>query len=441
MIELLWTTNEKSADYSFNKSHAACYALISYRTAYLKANYPAEYMAALISSVMSTKDKVPFYVSRCDEMGIEILPPDVNVSDHEFVVVEGNIRFGLDAVKGVGFQAVEAIKAARDEGGPFNSIWDFCERVDLRTVNKKTIDGLTKCGAFDSTGATRKGVLAVLDQAQGAGQKLQQDAAIGQGSIFDLAEVDGGSTKAAPRHAYPPIPPDEFEQSELLRLEKEAIGLFVSAHPLKEVKDALREKVDCSLSALDDKRDGESVCVGGMVAEARKIKTKRGDFMMFAQLADLEGTVELVVFGRSLDACEEALAGDSVVIVKGRVDHKDKSKTAVVVQDVSRFEPSNKVIEGARERAEARAEAEPTQGVETAFTFTVPVEALSEALIDDFKHILSNYPGDSEVVLQIASSQQQRAIKLGREFRVAASPGLRADVQALVGEEKLEAAA
>ncbi|HEY7953059.1 MAG TPA: DNA polymerase III subunit alpha, partial [Solirubrobacteraceae bacterium] len=161
VIEFLWHTNEKSADYSFNKSHAACYGLIAYRTAWLRANYPAEYMAALISSVMSTKDKVPFFVARCEEMGIEILPPDVNLSDHEFTVVEGNIRFGLDAVKGVGYQAVEAIKQAREGSGPakparpFQSLWDFCERVDGRAVNKKAIEALIKCGALGSTGATR----------------------------------------------------------------------------------------------------------------------------------------------------------------------------------------------------------------------------------------------------------------------------------------------
>ena len=156
MIESLWATNEKSADYSFNKSHAACYALISYRTAWLKANYPAEYMAALISSVMDTKDKVPFFVNQAEAMGIEILPPDVNLSDHEFMVVEGNIRFGLDAVKGVGYAAVEAIKRAREEDGDFTSLWDFCERVDGRAVNKRSIEALIKCGAFGSTGATRR---------------------------------------------------------------------------------------------------------------------------------------------------------------------------------------------------------------------------------------------------------------------------------------------
>src|ERR671938_76031 len=157
VVDWLWSTNERSADYSFNKSHAACYALIAYRTAWLKANSPAEYMAALISSVMDTKDKVPFFVNQAESMGIEILPPDVNDSDHEFMVVDGNIRFGLDAVKGVGYAAVEAIKAAREDGGPFDSIWDFCERVDARAVNKKAIEALVKCGAFGSTGATRRG--------------------------------------------------------------------------------------------------------------------------------------------------------------------------------------------------------------------------------------------------------------------------------------------
>src|SRR4051794_13616152 len=226
VIDWLWDTNERSADYSFNKSHAACYGLISYRTAWLKANYPAEYMAALISSVMDTKDKVPFFAAQAEGMGIDILPPDVNLSDHEFVVVDGNIRFGLDAVKGVGFAAVEAIKAAREEGGEFASLWDFCARVDPRAVNKRAIEALIKCGAFGSTGASRKGMLAVLEQAQSAGQKTQLDAQIGQGSIFDLGDTDpagGASPFAAPQH--PPIPPQEFDKAELLAVEKEAIGL------------------------------------------------------------------------------------------------------------------------------------------------------------------------------------------------------------------------
>src|ERR1700744_4558614 len=193
----LWKLNEAAPDSSFNKSHAACYGLISYRTAYLKANYPAEYMAAVISSVMNTKDKVPFFVNRCAEMGIEVLPPDVNASDHSFVVAENAIRFGLDAVKNVGHAAVEAILRTRDEG-PITSIYDFCERVDSRAVNKRAIECLIKCGALDSTGGTRKGMLEALPAAQSSGQKAQEDAQLGQGSIFDFGEEAGSGGAPSP---------------------------------------------------------------------------------------------------------------------------------------------------------------------------------------------------------------------------------------------------
>ena len=222
VIEFLWQTNEKSADYSFNKSHAACYALISYRTAWLKANYPAEYMAALISSVMSTKDKVPFFVARCEEMGIEILPPDVNLSDHEFTVVDGNIRFGLDAVKGVGYQAVEAIKRAREDGGAFSSLWDFCERVDGRDGQQEGDRGADQVrrARLDRRDVARA-CWRCSSRRRRAGQKIQQDAQIGQGSIFDLAETSqapaASGSAAAPGSGctpvHPPISGEEFEQA------------------------------------------------------------------------------------------------------------------------------------------------------------------------------------------------------------------------------------
>ena len=198
VIQELWAVNEAAADYSFNRSHAACYALIAYRTAWLKANYPAEYMAALISSVMSTKDKVPFFVAQCEDMGIEVLPPDVNESGHDFKVVEGNIRFGLDAVKGLGYQAVEAIIRAREEDGPFTSVWDFCRRVDCQAVNKKASESLVKCGAIDSLPGYRTGMMRMLPNAQAAGAQMQQDAQRGQGSFFDLDDGPGAVSAARP---------------------------------------------------------------------------------------------------------------------------------------------------------------------------------------------------------------------------------------------------
>jgi DNA polymerase-3 subunit alpha len=431
VIEQLWTINERSADYSFNKSHSACYALIAYRTAWLKANYPAEYMAALISSVMDTKDKVPFFVAQAEQMGISILPPDVNLSDHEFVVVEGNIRFGLDAVKGVGFAAVEAIKNAREDGGPFQSLYDFCARVDGRAVNKKAIEALIKCGAFGSTGASRKGMLSVLEQAQGAGQKSQQDALIGQGSIFDMGGGDGGAPVSnTPSHA--PIPAIEFDRSEMLAAEKESLGLFISAHPLKDVRPALSAAVDCSLAEVSAKRDGEWVTIGGMIAQAKRIRTKKGDPMMFATLDDLEGSVELVIFGKALASSEDAVAADTIVLVRGRIDHKDRDKTCVIAQQIERFEPSPEEVQQAAEEAEKRAAALPS-----VLRLRLDATALAASVLVELKDVLAEFPGESEVVIELATSVGERRLKLGADFRVARGAALHAELDALLGAAML----
>jgi DNA polymerase-3 subunit alpha len=434
-IEFLWQTNEKAADYSFNKSHAACYALISYRTAWLKANFPAEYMAALISSVMSTKDKVPFFVARCEDMGIEILPPDVNLSDHEFTVVDGNIRFGLDAVKGVGYQAVEAIKRGREEGGEFASLWDFCERVDGRAVNKKAIEALIKCGAFGSTGATRKGMMGVLEHAQAAGQKIQQDAQIGQGSIFDLAEASApasGEQGAAPgsiftKPVHPPITGEEYEQAELLSVEKESIGLFISAHPLKPLREALRARVDCPLAALEGRRDKDWVTVGGIIVEAKKIRTRNGDHMMFATLDDLAGSVEILVFGKALAEFESSLAVDEVVLIKGRVDHKEAGKTCLVVQSVERFAPSEEEIE--RADADAGKRAATATAIAEPVHLRVELSALGTGVIEDLKQTIEDFPGPAEVLLDVDTSSGVRRLKLGEAYRVQHTPTLRTELE------------
>jgi DNA polymerase III subunit alpha len=456
VIEWLWTTNERSADYSFNRSHAACYALIAYRTAWLKANYPAEYMAALISSVMDTKDKVPFFVAQAEQMGISILPPDVNYSDHEFVVVDGNIRFGLDAVKGVGYAAVEAIKRARGDADPahptpirpFLTLFDFCSRVDSRAVNKKAIEALIKCGAFGSTGATRKGMLMMLEQAQGAGQKAQQDAAIGQGSIFDLVPADaspsslgdgdggagdgdrgagdGGAGFVTPSHA--PIPAVEFDRAELLAAEKESIGLFISAHPLKEVRAALQARVECPLSELPGRKDGDWVTVGGIIAETKQIRTKKGDPMMFATLDDLEVSVELLVFGNVLATAGEVLAQDSIVLVRGRVDHKDRETTCIVVQQVERFEPTAEEVEQAREQAARR------PVMPSALRLRLDATALAASVLSELKDVLAGFPGESEVVIELSTSVGERRLRLGPEFRVAHGPSLHAELDALLGD-------
>ena len=266
---------EKAQDYSFNKSHAACYALIAYRTAWLRANHPCEYMAALISSVMNTKDRVPFYVNACHELGIEVLPPDVNESQIDFAVVDGKIRFGLNAVKGVGEIAARTIIRAREEGGPFESIWDFTERVDPSVVNKRALESLVKCGALPGS---RLGMLEVLEQALSYGQKQQADRLAGQGSIFD-GHFDSAEM-ASERH-HPPISSEEFEKPELLRLEKETLGLYVSEHPLSSLRTEMRVKTDATIAELERRRDGETVVVGGIVSAVKQMTTKRGEPMVF----------------------------------------------------------------------------------------------------------------------------------------------------------------
>jgi len=434
VIDELWAANEAAADYSFNKAHAACYALIAYRTAWLRANHPAEYMAALISSVMQTKDKVPFFVSRCEEMGIEVLPPDVNESEHDFVVLrqEGErnggrakIRFGLDAVKNVGGAAVDAVLAARAEGGPFRSIWDFCERVDARAVNKRAIESLVRCGALASTGATRTGMLSVLEQAQGAGQKVQQDAMLGQGSIFDFGEPERGATGsgASAFGQELPVPALPDGRQDLNLWEKETLGLFLSSHPLKELRPALRARVDCGLAELADRRDGDWVTVGGVIAEAKRIRTRKGEPMMFATLDDLEGQVEILVFNSAYAQNADKLDVDSVILVRGRVDHKEQGETKLVVQEVEPFDPSTEEVERAAAE-EAQAAAAPPPRLRLQLETTVPV-----AFLDDLKEVVSHFPGRHELVLCIG----ERTLVLGPGFCVSDSSAFRADLTSLAG--------
>jgi DNA polymerase III subunit alpha len=428
----LWKLNEAAADYSFNKSHAACYGLISYRTAYLKANYPAEYMAAVISSVMNTKDKVPFFVNRCAEMGIEVLPPDVNSSDHSFVVSANAIRFGLDAVKNVGHGAVEAILRAREDA-PIASVWDFCARVDARAVNKRAIECLIKCGALDSTGATRKGMLEALPAAQSAGQKAQEDAQLGQGSIFDFGDGgDDGGGGASSSHHRPPISAAEFERRELLAMEKETLGTYLSSHPLSEVREALRARVDCGLAELANKPDGAWVTVGGIVADSKKIRTKSGNQMMFATLDDVEGQVEMLVFKADQAESAGAIETDAVVLVRGRIDHKERGETKLVVQEAERFEPDGEEI--AQARTTASAPAEPLR-------LSIAAASLGNPhLIEELKTLFEGHKGDADVYLAIPGEDgKSREWKLGEEFRVRHSSKLLAELDHLLGAGALAA--
>ena len=405
----LWKDMEQSQDYSFNKAHAAAYALIAYRTAYLRAHHPREYMAALISSVMNTKDRVPFYVNACHELGIEVEPPDVNSSQHDFAVVEGKIRFGLNAVKNVGDSAARAIIAAREEGGPFASLWNFTERVDPQVVNKRALEALVRCGALDSTGASRKGMLEVLDSALSWGGREQADRMAGQGSIFDLGDAPAADR---PKH-HPPLSVDEFEKGELLRLEKETLGLYVSEHPLAGIREQLRRKVDCPLAELARRRDGEVLTVGGIVGAVKHLTTKKGDPMVFMRLDDLTGSAETVVFNSVFAAARDLCVADTLLVIKGRVDHKQEGETKLIAMEVSAFEAT-------AEKREVLLKIDGTKA--------------HAGVIRELAALVKDYRGEARVVLAIETSGGPKTLAFGPEYRVQPVPDFFAEVKQLLGE-------
>jgi DNA polymerase III subunit alpha len=399
----LWKDMEQSQDYSFNKSHAACYALIAYRTAWLKAHHPKEYMAALISSVMNTKDRVPFYVNACREIGIEVLPPDVNGSECDFAVVEGRIRFGLNAVKNVGDSAARAIVAARGEGGQFTSLWDFTERVDPQVVNKRALESLVKCGALDSTGGSRRGMLEALEHALSHGQRASDERLRGQSSLF--AEVQE-------KIEHPPIRSEEFEKNELLRLEKETLGLYVSEHPLEAVRAQLRRRTDATLAELERRRDGEVVTVAGIVSALKQLTTKKGEPMVFMRLDDVLGSAEVVVFNSVYAEARELLVPDAVLVVKARVDHKE-GESKLIALEVTAFE-------AAPERGEVR--------------LRLDARRARAGIIRELAAVVRDFPGEAPVVVDLVTSEGPRVFQFGTEYRVKPEPDFFAEVKALLGE-------
>jgi len=370
---------------------------------------------------MGTKDKVPFFISRCAEMGIAVLPPDINQSDHGFVVTDEGIRFGLDAVKNVGHSAVEAIIEARRDR-EFTSLWDVCERVDSRAVNKKALECLVMCGALDSLPGSRKGMLEVLPEAQASGSRVQADSIAGQGSFFDMEEagVDFGGSAA-----NPPIPEEEFEESDLLALEKETMGTYLSAHPLDGLREAIAVAADCPISELSSRRDDEWVTVGGLVTEYRKVRTRAGKQIAFATLSDVESEIELLVFNPDDSQKTAAIQPDAVVMVKGRIDHTDRG-TKLVVQGADRFEPDPGQIEEAKQRMAERNEP---------LTLRVDEDRFSADALEDVKSLLENHRGETDVDLLVIGPNRETKLRLGPDFRVTRSQVLMAELDEVLGPQ------
>jgi DNA polymerase-3 subunit alpha len=306
------------AGYGFNKSHSVSYAFISYQTAYLKAHYTVEYMAALLTSIMQNTDKVVKYIKECQNIKLKILPPDINESLTDFTVVDKEtIRFGLAAVKNVGKAAIENIIHERTEHGPFVSLFDFCRRVDTKTMNRRVVESLIKCGSFDSTGFKRSQLLSVLEKAIDLGHEIQREKRNGQTNLFALMSKDPGSQQ----QDNPPLPDiDEFSDQELLTMEKETLGFYLSHHPLDDYHDRLKKIVTANSTRLHQFGDKTHLVLGGIITALRKKTTKNGNMMVYFVLEDLEGTVEVIVFPKTYEDFKEAIQEENIVIVEGRLD-------------------------------------------------------------------------------------------------------------------------
>jgi DNA polymerase-3 subunit alpha len=309
---------EKFGGYGFNKSHSAAYALIAYQTAFLKAHFPVEIMASLLTSEMHSSDGVVKFIAECRHHDIPILPPDINTSDTQFTVDGSRIRFGLVAVKNVGESAIESIIASRTDQ-PFESLFDFCERVDLKKVNKRVIESLIKCGAFDSTGAKRSRMTAALESALEYGQRVQKERNDPQMGLFDLADDQPGIN--AP--ALPEI--GEWEGKQFLAFEKEALGFYLSGHPLTRYEEVLDKFTNANAISIKELKDGGVIRIGGLVRSIKNIKTKKGELMAFVTIEDMHGAVEVIVFSRVFSDVRDLLVEDRPVLVQGQVQKDEKS--------------------------------------------------------------------------------------------------------------------
>ena len=407
----IWDHTEQFAGYGFNKSHSAAYAWLAYQTAYFKANHPAFFMAALLTSERANTDKMVLYIGECREMGIRVLPPDVNQSDMFFTVVGDSIRFGLAAIKNVGEGAVEVVLAARRQGGPFASLFDLCERVDLRAVNRRVVESFIKSGSFDSLDPHRAALFAAIDRAMDAGQKLQRDREQGQSSLLGMLGAPEGP--AGDRRERVRDVPD-WGEGERLGYEKESLGFFITGHPLERYRAELQQWATATTGRLADMADRE-VSVGGIIAALRLIKTKKGDRMASFVLEDLEGGAEALVFPDTYKKVAGRLAEDQVVLVKGRAEVPEEGKPRLLVTDVQPLEQAK--------LTEARY-----------VTIRIPMLQWDRQKGERLREILGAHKGDCPVTLEIVRLDELAvAVSPSALYRVRPDATLRDEVEALLG--------
>ncbi len=410
-INKLWEVLVPFSDYAFNKAHTAGYGLVSYWTAYLKANYPAEYMAALLTSMADDKDRSAIYLNECRRMGIKVLPPDVNDSDAHYTPRGTDIRFGLTAIRNVGFNVVESIINTRTKAGRFADFHDFIAKVDVSVCNRRVVESLVKAGAFDSLGHTRKGLVAVHEQVIDTAVDIKRAEAVGQFDLFGGLS-DSGDDNLIER---PEIGVAEWEKSVLLAHERDMLGLYVSDHPLFGMESALAQLADRSIASVlvDEHLDGTFVTLGGLVTGIQRKTTKKGSAWAIITLEDLEGSLELMVFPQSYASFGALLVEDSILVVRAKIDRSDDDGLRAVAMEIN-----------APDLSEA-----PSGPVRLSLAASRCVPPLVARL----KGVLAEHPGTTEVQLHLTGGTATTVMKLDDAFRVTPSPSLFGDLKALLG--------
>ncbi|HET7874016.1 MAG TPA: DNA polymerase III subunit alpha [Methylomirabilota bacterium] len=416
--ERIWDLIEKFAGYGFNRSHAACYALVAYQTAYLKANYPVEFMAALLTSEMDKTDKIVQYIEESRAMGLRVEPPDVNLSGAKFTVAGEAVHFGLAAVKNVGVTAIESIVRAREEGGRFAALEEFCARVDLRLVNRRVLESLIKAGAMDGLGQTRAGLLAGLDRAMEEGQRSQRDREEGQASLF---ETLGGEPEAIrPRPQSEAVP--EWPQEEMLAYEKEVLGFYLSGHPLEQYRDLGRRLGATTAAELAARPVAARVLLLGQVSAFTENTTKAGNRMAFATLELVDGSVPLTIFPEPYRACAGILRHRGPIVVRGRTDDSDKGRVVLVEE----LKPLEDALVGAEGGADGGA----------AQTCRIRIRASNgglEGLLASVRAICREHQGRTPVFLHLLLPEQEVVIRV-KDLAVDSGPELVAKLEGLLGQ-------
>nr|WP_277349658.1 DNA polymerase III subunit alpha [Planosporangium thailandense] len=414
-IRTLWQILVPFSDYAFNKAHTAGYGLVSYWTAFLKANYTAEYMSALLTSVGDDKDKMAVYLAECRRTGIKVLPPDVNASQARFAAVGTDIRFGLGAVRNVGAHVVEAIIRCRREKGPYRDFYDFLRKVDAAVCNRKTIESLIKAGAFDSLGHPRKGLLAVHADAIDVFGDVKRNEAVGQFDLFGSMFGDDDPADGPALVAAPPIPAGEWDKPDRLAFEREMLGLYVSDHPLNGYEHVLNRAAERQIAALTEEggiADGQVVTLAGILGGLQRRITKQGRPWASATLEDLTGAVEVLFFPNTYELVGQYLAEDAIVVVKGRVDRRD-DQPRLMAMDLSL--PDRTVD----------SDAEPV-------VLALPTQRCTPPLVERLRDVLKNHPGPAEVHLKLVDGTKTTVLRLG-PHRVDPTPALMGDLEALLG--------